>query len=305
MASLPANATAASSTAIDLSRLPPPDVVEVLDFEAILAAVRSQFLSLYPQFSANVESDPVVKLLEVFAYRELNLRARINDAARSVLLAFAENADLDNLAALFGVSRQEIQPANEATGEAAVFENDDALRRRILLAPDSFSVAGPASAYVFHALSADAQVLDASAISPNPGEVTVSVLSRIGDGSAGAELVSIVADLLEGDSVRPLTDNVTVQSAEIISFNIDAQLTLYPGPDQQLILDTANAALDQLLESNRRLGRDITQSAIIAALHVAGVQNVVLVEPPADVVIDQTQAANINARAVTVTGFDE
>lgn len=294
----------AAATSVDLSRLPPPDVVEALDFETILAARRADFLARYPQFSANVESDPVVKALEVGAYRELVLRARINDAARSVLVAYAGGADLDNLAALFGVTRQQIAPANPQTGAAAVFEDDAALRRRVLLAPDSYSVAGPASAYVFHALSADADVLDASAISPRPGEVTVTILSRSGAGGAPAPVVlEAVKSLLDSDGIRPLTDRVTIAAASSVAFDIQAQLVLYPGPDQQLILDTANAALDQLLQSSRRLGRDITRSAIIAALHVGGVQNVILAAPVSDVAVDLTQIANVAGRAVSVAGF--
>ena len=67
MASNPLNFTSASSTAIDLSRLPPPDVVEALDFEAILARLRADFLARYPDFTAFVESDPEIKLLETRA----------------------------------------------------------------------------------------------------------------------------------------------------------------------------------------------------------------------------------------------
>lgn len=294
----------AAATSVDLSRLPPPDVVEVLDFETIFAAIRADFVARFPDFTANVESDPIVKLMQVFAYRELVLRARINDAARSVLVAYAGGADLDNLAALFGVTRQQIAPANPQTGAPAIFEDDTALRRRVLLAPDSYSVAGPASAYVFHALSADADVLDASAISPRPGEVTVTILSRSGAGGSPApEVLDAVEALLSSDGIRPLTDLVRVAGAASVAFDIEAQLVLYPGPDQQLILGTANAALDQLLQSSRRLGRDITRSAIIAALHVGGVQNVILNSPVSDVAVDLTQIANVGARAVSVAGF--
>lgn len=292
----------AAATSVDLSRLPPPDVIEELDFETIYAARKTDFIARFPAFSADVESDPVIKALEAGAYRELVLRARINDAVRGVLIAYAGGPDLDNLAALLGVTRQEIAPANSQTNTPAVLEDDTALRRRVLLAPDSFSVAGPASAYVYHALSADADVLDASAVSPDPGEVVVSVLSRQGDGTAPPDLIEKVAAVLNDDEVRPLTDQVTVQSAQIVTFDIDAQLVLYPGPDQQLVLATANAALDQLIASSRHLGRDITRSAIGAALHVAGVQNVVIASPAADVVVDLTQAANLGARSVAVSG---
>lgn len=305
MASTPLNFTSASSTAIDLSRLPPPDVVEALSFEAIYTRRRADFLALYPQFTAFVESDPAIKLLETGAYAELVLRQRINDTARSVMIAYARGGDLDNLAAVFGVVRRVITPANPPLVPAAIMESDDDLRRRVLLAPDSYSVAGPASAYVYHALSADGDVLDASAVSPRPGEVTVSILSRLGNGTASPALLAIVRDLLAGDEVRPLTDRVTVQSAQLVPFNVNAQLTLYPGPDAQLILTTATAALGQLLAANRRLGRNISRSAIIASLHVAGVQNVNLVEPVADVFIEQTQVADAGTIEVTIAGFDE
>ncbi len=305
MASTPLNFTSASSTAIDLSRLPAPDVVEPLDFETIYARRRADFLALYPAFDAFVESDPAIKLLQVGAYAELVLRQRINDAARSVLIAYALGSDLDHLAAVFGVVRRVITPANPPAVPVAVMESDDDLRRRVLLAPDSYSVAGPASAYVYHALSADGDVLDASAISPRPGEVTVSVLSRIGNGTASLDLLAAVRDLLAGDEVRPLTDRVTVQSAELVPFNVVAQLTLYPGPDAQLILATATTALDQLIASSRRLGRNISRSAIIAALHVGGVQNVNLVEPFGDLSVDPTEVANVGTIEVTIAGFDE
>lgn len=301
----PLNSTSASSTAIDLSRLPPPNVVEPLSFEEIYERRRADFLARYPDFTAYVESDPAIKLLETGAYAELVLRQRINDAARSMLVAYALGGDLDNLAAVFGVERQVITPANPPTVPAAVLESDEDLRRRVLLAPDSYSVAGPASAYVFHALSADGDVLDASAVSPRPGEVTVSILSRTGDGTASPELLEAVSDLLEGDEVRPLTDRVTVQSAELIAFDVVAQLVLYPGPDAQLILDTATTALQQLLDNNRRLGRNIARSAITAALHAGGVQNVNLIEPVADVFIEQTQVASVGTIEVTIAGFDE
>lgn len=297
--------SSATSTAVDLSRLPAPDVVEALDFETILAARKADFLARFPEFTAFVESDPALKLLEVGAYRELILRQRVNDAARAVLVAYAMGADLDQLGAVFGVTRREIEPADAEAGTAAVMESDSDLRRRILLAPDSYSVAGPTAAYVFHALSASGDVADAAATSPAPGEVVVSVLAVDGDGTADQELLDLVEAAVGADDVRPLTDQVTVQSAGIVPFAITAQLTLYAGPDADLILAAANAGLQALLAQNRQIGRDIPRSALFAALHVAGVQNVALVAPAADVVIGPTQVAFANAIDVTVAGFGE
>ena len=103
-------------TAVDLSRLPAPTIVETLDFDTIYGQMLAQLLILLPGFDATVESDPAVKLLQVAAYREVLLRARVNDAARAVMPAYAVGADLDNLAALMSVVRLTLTPANLQTG---------------------------------------------------------------------------------------------------------------------------------------------------------------------------------------------
>ena len=295
----------ATSQALDLSSLPAPDIVEQLDYEAILTALQADLLARWPEFSANLESDPVVKLLQVVAYREMVLRQQFNDRALGTMLAFAGGSNLDHLAALFGVTRLELIPANVLTGAAAVMEADEDLRRRVLLAPDGFSIAGPASAYVFHALGAAATISDASATSPLPGEVLVSVLSRDGDGTASPAEIAAVEAVVQSDGIRPLTDLVTVASAQIQPYNVTAQLTLFAGPDAPTILASAIDAVTAHCADARRLGRDVPRSALIAALHVGGVQKVVLAEPAADVVCNDVQAGHAAAIAVTVAGFGE
>lgn len=159
--------TIATSTAVDLSRLPPPDLVEPLSYELILQQLKHERALRLPEFDGWQESDPVMKLPEITAYREVILRQRVNEAGRSLLMANATGGDRDQLGALFGVRRRELVPADPDGGTPAVMEADAELRRRLLLAPDSYSVAGPELANVFHALSADGDVLDASATSPS------------------------------------------------------------------------------------------------------------------------------------------
>lgn len=294
-------------TQIDLSTLPAPDVIETLSFETILAEMLTDLQARDPAFSALVESDPAYKILEVCAYRELLVRQRVNDAARATMLAYALGSDLDQIGALFGVARLEITPADtEAVPPvAAVMESDTAFRRRIQLSLEGFSTAGPEGAYVFHSLAADGDVLDASAISPSAGNVTVSVLSRTGTGAAGSPLLAAVTAALNADSVRPLTDNVTVQSATIVNFAVTAAIYTYPGPDSSVILTEANAALDAYIDSVHRIGKDVTLSGLYAALHRPGVQRVNLTAPTANVTISATQASYCNARTITIAGTDE
>jgi phage-related baseplate assembly protein len=103
-----------------------------------------------PSFDALVPSDPAFKILEVAAYREMLIRQRVNDAAKAVMLAYAQRGDLDQLGALLAVERLILDPGNLDAGIPPTMESDEDFRRRIQLSPEGFSVAGPEGAYVFH-----------------------------------------------------------------------------------------------------------------------------------------------------------
>lgn len=294
-----------TTTAVDLSRLPSPEVVETLSFESIFAEMLADLKERDPGFTALVPSDPAWRILEVAAYRELLIRQRINDACRGVMVAYAQGGALDHLGALVGAVRLELVPADAEQGTAAVMEDDAAFRRRIVLAPDGFSVAGPEAAYVYHALSAHPDVLDATAISPAPGEVVITVQSRVGNGEAAAPVLAAVDARLNAEEVRPLTDLVTVQSATVVDFTVAAQLHVFAGPDSSVVRAEAEARLLAHLAESQRLGRDVTRSAIFAALHAEGVQRVDLVAPADDIAVDRTRVAVCSAVAVTVAGEGE
>jgi len=180
-----------------------------------------------------------------------------------------------------------------------VLEPDDELRRRVQLAFEGFSTAGPDGAYIFHALGAHADVLDASVASPSPGEVVVTVLSRNNDGIPGTDVLAAVDATLNADRVRPLTDHVTVQPAEIISWSIAAELSLWPGPDAAVVESAALANIEDYLSHQQRLGRSIHRSALLAALHVEGVKSVSLANPASDILLNATQCGHCTGVAIT------
>lgn len=293
---------------LDLSRLPAPLVLEPLDFEALYQEALTDFRALMGgNWSAALESDPVVKLLEKAAYDKMMGRARINDAAKALLLAFARDSDLDHLAANYNVQRLLVVPADPGAVPPIEpqYESDDSLVERTLLAFEGMSIAGPRDAYVFHAMSADGRVADARASSPSPATVEVSILSRIGEGLASEDLLEVVRQALNDEEVRPVGDRVIVQSASLIDYQIAAVLYLYPGPEIELSLTEAKAALERYINTQRRLGRDIRRSAIHAALHVSRVQRVELIQPAEDVVVLDHEAANCTGFSVVIGGTDE
>jgi phage-related baseplate assembly protein len=289
-------------SAINLAMVPPPDVVEALDYEAILQEMKDQLALLAPDLAPvlALESEPVVKILEVCAYREVILRARVNDAARAVMLATATGADLDNLAALFGVTRLTISAGNPAAEppEPPVMETDTALRARAQLALEGFSTAGPVGAYTFHALSAHAEVKDVHVDSPAPGEVRVTVLSHIGDGTPSPAVLAAVAARLNADEVRPLCDLVAVQPATIVTYTINATLEFLEGPDPEVVLAEALTAVTAYAAFAHSLGTGVTMSGLYSALHRPGVARVNLIAPVAELALPTTSAAFCTSIAV-------
>lgn len=297
---------------IDLSRLPAPDVVEVIDFETIYTERKAAFVALYPAgkqaevlATLALESEPLAKLLQENAYREMVWRQRLNDAARAVMLAYARRTDLDQLAANVQLTRLVISPADATTSPPtpAVMEEDPSLRERVQLAYEGLSVAGPRNAYIKHARDADGRVADATAISPQPCDALVTVLAVAGDGTAPADLVAIVDKYLSDEDRRPVGDRLTVQGAEIVNYTIAATLFFNSaGPESELALQAAQARVDAYRSERRRLGRSVNRSAIIAALHVEGVERVDLDEPAADIPLTKEQAAYCTGVAIANGG---
>ncbi|HDT4824726.1 TPA: baseplate J/gp47 family protein [Escherichia coli] len=295
---------------IDLSELPVPQIIEEPDFEVILEDTKESMIAAFPQTqqaavrsALALESEPLTVIAQVFAFRELLLRQRINEGAAACMLSHATGDDLDNLAANMNTARLVITPATDTT--EAVLEDDTALRLRAQSAFDGLSVAGPTGAYEYFARSASGHVADARASSPAPAEVVVAVLSTEGDGTADAALLATVTAALSAEDVRPVGDRLTVQAAEIVRYRIEARLFFYPGPESEPVLNAAESSLNTWLGEQGRIGKDVARSAIMAALHVQGVQRVELVQPAADIVISDTQAAYCEGSAITEGGRNE
>jgi len=257
---------------LDLSKLPPPAAVETLSFADIVADIKADLIERAPATAAvlDLESEPMVKLLEAFGYRELMLRNRINKVALADTLAYSFGADLDVAAANLGVARLE--------GEA-----DEAFRARAVMAPESWSVAGPEEGYIYNARSADPAVADIAVSSPVPGVVRVVVLSHAVDGVADAVLLARVATALNKETVRPLGEEVEVVSAGVTTWDIVATLKILGGPEQTTVEEAAAAAARRYAAARRKLNKGVKHKAVIAALMQEGVEDVELVSPPDDV----------------------
>lgn len=288
-----------SFAAIDLSQLPPPQIVEQINFELILAERKAYMISLWPaeeqaEIAArlDMESEPLTKLLQENAYRETIWRQRVNEASLANLLATARGTDLEQLAANFNVKKLVIQEGKPSAVPPVprLMESDDSLRERAQMAWEGLSTAGPRNSYIFHARAADGRVADATAESPSPAVAVVTVQSLLGDGTASADLLALVNTYLSDEDRRPVADRLLVQGAQILNYQVKAQLFLLSsGPESEPILAAAEQRLLAYVHQRRRLGMEVSESALHAALHVEGVRKVEL-EGWVDIVATKAQA---------------
>ncbi len=293
-----------SYTAIDLSKLPQPELVQQISFEQILKEAIDDFHARMDALNLEyriLESDPAYKLAEAFAYREMLVRQSANESALAVLLAYSKGSDLDQKAANVNLQREVVTPEDASTTPPtpAVMETDDRLRARVQLAPEGYTTAGSEGSYIFHGMNADVRVKDIQPDSPTPGIVNIYVLSTEGNGTASEELLTIVENALNKKEVRPLTDSVNIFSASIINYEVTAVLQVEDGPDDSVILADALAQLSEYTSKMHALGRSPTLSGIYQALHRPGVSNVVLTSPANNLAVSTGQAAYCNLVNVT------
>ena len=326
--------------ALNLDSLAAPEIIENISFQDIFNELRADFSTRFPDFSALVESDPAIKLLEVAAYREVILRSRVNDAFKATLLAFAAAGDLDNLAAFYGLTR-------------IAQETDEELRTRTVNRIQGSSTAGGAAWYRYQALTANTGVRDARVTSPAAGEVQIALLSKeveniealgasantlstdmsdlatfygitISDsdndaqlapqiravidaagpgGTATPQMLAAVDAVMQDSEVRVITDTVSTTSANVVSVNVEVDVYLYPDSSAS-ILNNIEAAIRAGVATEGGLGWDLTLSWLIKNIHVDGVQRVELITPTLSQVADDGTAISIGTFTLTNRGYD-
>lgn len=158
-------------------------------------------------------------------------------------------------------------------------ETDDALRLRTAEAPESFSTAGPSGAYEFLAKAASARIIQAKAVSPEPGCIDVYLLEK--DGVVpGEELLKTVLTFLSDDKRRPLTDKVSTKAPEIMKYDVNMTYYLSDGATVEETRSKIEAAVQKYLSwQDTKMGRDINPDKLVQLCLAAGAKRVAITAP--------------------------
>lgn len=158
---------------------------------------------------------------------------------------------------------------------------DEEFYELLRLSMDGYSCAGARGGYIYFAKQVDTKIADVIAASPTPGVVKLYVL--MDDGTpATEEMKERVLAACSADDVRPLTDFVSVEDPEQVSYNV--RLTYYIQDDteisaEELALAVAGKVGEFTDWQSAKLGRDINPSRLISMLMETGIKRVEVEEP--------------------------
>lgn len=269
----------------DISQLPEPSFID-RDVDTITADIIAKYEALSGKPLYPAQADRI--MVDVIAYREMMIRTAINEAAKQNLIAFANGVMLDYLGDFFGVIRLED-------------ESDEQLRTRIRLAPESYATTGSRQAYIYHALSTDAAIIDAEAIRGDNGNIYIHILTN--DGIASDELLQAVLDNTSDEKKRPLSDRVHVLNGEAL--NVEIAITVYPlktANPQAVIATVTQKAQSYVSNLKTKLGVDVVPSQIIDALSGDGIWQIEVTSPTKAVIVEPWQWANCTKISISLGG---
>ena len=160
-------------------------------------------------------------------------------------------------------------------------EDDAAYRRRIQLAPEHFSVAGPEGAYRYHTLSVHQDIADCSVWRPKPGVVDVRPILK-GGIMPPEDILEAVRERLNDKRIRPLTDTVIVAAPEPVPYTASGGWYLHRA--NEALAGIVNQQVEQAIEDYRLWqrslpGRDINPTKLTALMERAGAKRLELESP--------------------------
>ncbi len=273
----------------DLEKLAGEVSQDLPDYESILLECKASLqetVSRVPGLSsievnALPESDPLSKLLEVLAYRELYVRQQINERVDACRLAKAQEIDLNRLASLFLSDRPELSQT---------------VPQRIISQAGAIHTAGSIEGYrhfAYDALSFEekSELVDVRVNNPGAGVVEIILLfsRRImlhdqtlteADSAVSSKklegLVEKVRLRLLDNSIRPIGHKIEVHAAQTVPFKITARLGLESMPGAAEVRSAAEKKVNEYIGERFRFGSTIYRTGVLSALHQEGVKYIVL-----------------------------
>lgn len=237
---------------------------------------------------------------ELFA--DVTVRAQESGTGSSGLLIGAINILVDPIPYIASAVN-----ITESTGGLDT-ESDEDLTRRVYLAPGVYSSAGPRDAYEYYARAWRSDVADVQLDSPQPYMVDVYFVIEDGEELRLPNETELAGmqEYLSAETIRPLCDLVSCNAPTEIPYSIEATYWIAESDQKSTgnIQSRIAAAVEEFQAWQRKLGRDINPTELIAKLREAGAKRVKLTAPE-DITVSKIQLPKCTSVSVTYGGLED
>lgn len=158
---------------------------------------------------------------------------------------------------------------------------DDEFYELMVSGQDAYTSAGAKGAYEFYARKVSTNIQNVVVNSPEPCVVHIYAVMK--DGTlASEEMKAAILAACNADEIRPLTDQVSVEDAELVTYNIN--MTYYLSRDSTesaaTIQEKVEAAVEEFIAwEHAQIGRDINPSKLNQLVVEAGAKRTVINSP--------------------------
>nr|DAI05117.1 MAG TPA: baseplate assembly protein [Caudoviricetes sp.] len=200
---------------------------------------------------------------------------------------------------------QSVENTSTSSG-GADSESDESFAARIFIAPGKYSTAGSRNGYEYH-VQDYSSAIGGVHVSSGQAAGTVDIVFVMADGSLpSAEMISAMSQHMSAETLRPMNDLVTVRAPAEVKYTVS--LTYYINQSDNnraaAIQQAVSAAVDSYIAWQRKIGRDINPSKLLALVMGAGAKRAVI-RSPAFTVVSTTEAAQPGTVNLVYGGLED
>ena len=201
---------------------------------------------------------------------------------------------------------QSVENTSTSSG-GADRESDESFAARIFIAPGKYSTAGSRNGYEYH-VQDYSSAIGGVHVSSDQAAGTVDIVFVMADGSLpSAEMISAMSQHMSAETLRPMNDLVTVRAPAEVKYTVS--LTYYINQSDNnraaAIQQAVSAAVDSYIAWQRKIGRDINPSKLLALVMGAGAKRAQITAPIFTVIPADSIAAIDGTASIAYGGLED
>lgn len=201
---------------------------------------------------------------------------------------------------------QSVENTSTSSG-GADRESDESFAARIFIAPGKYSTAGSRNGYEYH-VQDYSSAIGGVHVSSDQAAGTVEIVFVMADGSLpSAEMISAMSQHMSAETLRPMNDLVTVRAPAEVKYTVS--LTYYINQSDNnravAIQQAVSAAVDSYIAWQRKIGRDINPSKLLALVMGAGAKRAQISAPIFTAIPADSIAAIDGTASITYGGLED